>query len=406
MASVARGAGHADLRPFLEWDEAVLESIKSSAHNPCLTARSLAILHQAAHDAFASQSGQPTLLQPSGGLATPPAHPAAAAAIAASRVAIALFPAHRPLFEKRLLSQLEKTDDGARQAAVEAGTAWATAHLAARADDGASRAITYVPRRGPGQWQRTPVRHRPPEMPHWGGVRPFAMKSGRQFRPGAPPPLASPEYAAGWADVRDFGGASSQARSEEETTIARFWSLFSYTVTPAGHWNTILSKLAVERALPVLDTLRAYALLATTMADASIAAWDAKYTYEFWRPVHAIARADEDGNAATHPQPDWRPLLETPPHPEYVSGHSVFSGAAVKVLQGVFGRDDIAFSTRSDSLPDQQRAFSSFSTAADEMSRSRILGGIHFPFSTDGGTRLGREVAACSGSWMEECLRS
>jgi hypothetical protein len=142
------------------------------------------------------------------------------------------------------------------------------------------------------------------------------------------------------------------------------------------------------------------------MTDASIAAWDAKYTYEFWRPVHAIARADEDGNAATTPQPDWRPLLETPPHPEYVSGHSVFSGAAVTVLQGVFGRDDIAFSTRSDSVPDQQRTFASFSTAADEMSRSRIFGGIHFSFSTDAGTKLGREVAACSRSWMEKCLQS
>jgi hypothetical protein len=404
--SWSRAAETPENQVLVDWDRAVLQAVKAAAHNPCLTARSLAILHQAAHDALASQSGLPTFLRPKGGLSQPSAPPSAAAAAAAYSVASALFPTHQPIFEQLRRRQLESTPEATRRASAEAGTAWASAHLAARADDGASRAVTYVPRKGPGLWQRTPIRFRPPEMPHWPQVRPFALTTSCQFRPGPPPPLASPEYAAGWTEVRDYGGAVSRARTEAETTIAKFWSLFSYTVTPAGHWNQILGDLAVQNNLPVPETARGFALLSTAMADASIAAWDTKYAYEFWRPVHAISRADEDDNPVTSPDPGWKPLLETPPHPEYVSGHSVFSGVGVTILRHVFDRDDLAFSRKSDSASGPQKSFTSLTTAADEMSRSRIYGGIHFRFSTEAGNRLGIDVAGWTRSWMENHLKA
>ena len=391
---------------IVDWDRALLESIKTSATSPCLASRSLALLHQAAHDAFITQSGGTPLLRPQGGITYAPSSPRATLAAAAATVAISLYPAHRSAFEALLEKQLRGVPTDSHRPAQEAGAAWAAAHLGAREGDGASRNVTYVPTPGPGRWQRTPTKMRPPELPHWSQVQPFTLSSARQFRPGPPPDLASREYASGWARVREVGGVKSLVRTSEETDVAKFWSCFSYTVTPAGHWNSVLGDLAQSRSLPLADTVRAFATLALVMADASIAAWDAKYAYNFWRPVQAIPKAGEDGNPKTAADTHWKPLLETPPHPEYVSGHSVFARAGVEVMRSVFNQQDIPFKTYSDTLPDVQRSFSSFQSAADEMSASRIFGGIHFPFSTVAGQKLGKEVADRTLSWVHKKLIS
>lgn len=396
----AEGTPEASL--LVAWNRAVLGAVQSSAASPCLASRALAIVHAAAHDAFSTQSGKGSLLTPEGGLTQPDAPPAAAMAVAASVTASALFTPHRPVFEALLKKQLEIFPANTRAAAISAGTAWADAHMAGRAGDGASRTVTYIPVHQPGRWRRTPARMRPPELPQWPQVKAFALNSASQFRPSAPPELASPEYVVGWSRTRDIGGAASIQRSAEETLIAKFWSCFSYTVTPAGHWSVILGDLAEARRLPLARAVRAFALLGTATADAAIAAWDAKYAYEFWRPVHAIPLAAEDGNPATQADPAWKPLLETPPHPEYVSGHSVMGRAGAEVLRAIWGRDDIAFDAHSDTLTGVTRPFTSFQTSADEMSISRIFGGIHFPFSTDSGQILGKAVARRAMDWMDE----
>ena len=114
------------------------------------------------------------------------------------------------------------------------------------------------------------------------------------------------------------------------------------------------------------------------MADAAICAWDAKYTFDFWRPVTAIRNGEADGNPATDPDPAWTSFIATPPFPDYVSGHSTFSGAAAGVLAHFYGTDDIAFAAGSDFLPGVQRSFTSFSAAAEEAALSRLYGGIHY----------------------------
>ena len=389
---------------IVAWNLAILDAVKTSASSPCQASRSLAIIHAAALDAFQAQQKLPTLLRPAGGVAAGTAPGEASMAGACFTASSALFPARLPVFETLLARQLGAFPEAQRAKAREAGATWAQVHLDARAGDGASRSITYVPVLKPGHWRRTPSRFRPPELPHWRQLQPFTLKDSSQFRPGPPPALTSPEYLAGWSRVRDIGGARSTVRTDRETLIARFWSCFSYTVTPAGHWPAILGELVARKAMPMERAVRAYALLSMSTADAAIAAWDAKYTYEFWRPVHAIPMADSDGNADTRPIEDWKPLLETPPHPEYVSGHSAIGQAGAEVMKHIFGDDLQTFDAHSDTVADTTRHFTTFQSCVDEMSLSRVLGGIHFPFSTAAGQALGRKTAPQSIKWMHERL--
>ncbi len=265
--------------------------------------------------------------------------------------------------------------------------------LVERSDDGASRTITYRPRSDPGKWRRTAPKFRPPELPQWPGVRPFVILDVAPIRVPPPPALESAEYATAWEEVRLLGSLDSSVRSIEETETARFWSYFSYTSTPPGSWNAIAGLLAVSRELSGEATADLFCVLNLALADAGIVAHDAKFHYNFWRPVHAIARANEDGNTRTAPVPDWRPLLEEPPHPEYVSGHSTFSGAGAQILTLFFGTEDLPFSLASESLVDRPRHYENPWAAAREAGRSRIYGGIHFEFSNQAGLEAGRLVA-------------
>src|SRR3989442_15015252 len=158
------------------------------------------------------------------------------------------------------------------------------------------------------------------------------MTHGAQFRPLGPPALNSAQYAADVNQVRALGSLNSTNRSPEQSLIARFWSDFSFTVTPPGHWNQIAQNVVTNRPTTLIESARLFALLNIAMADAGICVWDAKYVYNFWRPVTAIQQADTDGNPDTEGDPDWLPLLNTPAFPEYVSGHSAFSAAAAAVL--------------------------------------------------------------------------
>lgn len=199
-----------------------------------------------------------------------------------------------------------------------------------------------------------------------------------------------------------LGGLSSLQRTADQTDIALFWADGGGTATPPGHWNQIVADLILEQGGTLVDRARAFALLNLALADAGIASWDAKYTYELWRPIDAIRDGNLDPNAATAADPAWAPLLRTPPFPTYTSGHSTFSGAADAVLTHLFG-DHVTFTSRSDShsgftqrpLAASQvrtRSFASFSQAAEEAGRSRIYGGIHFEFDNEAGLASGRAL--------------
>ena len=353
----------------LDWNAATLSALKKDASAPLLVARALAILHIAQRDAVAGEQ-------------TPEAASAAAAA-AGYTVATSLLPNHTATFDKLRAPA---------SSAAARGEAIARRVLESRTDDGSAMQISYVPRTEPGQWRRTPPFFRLPELPQWARkVRPFALERADQFRPSGPPALTSAEWAKALDEVKALGAKDSKTRTAEQTAIARFWSDFSYTETPPGHWNSIARNLAAK--LSLAESARLFATLNIALTDAGIACWDAKYHYNFWRPVTAIPRAAEDGNDATLPDEKWLPLLATPAHPEYPSGHSTFSGAAIVVLAKAFGANDITFVVRSDALSDVTRKFSNLRECAEECGTSRVYGGIHYRFSCEDGLKLGESVA-------------
>jgi hypothetical protein len=232
--------------------------------------------------------------------------------------------------------------------------------------------------------------------PQWATVTPFCIPGDSAFRPPPQPDLDSAEYTTAFNEVRRLGGngtTTATERDKKQTEIAQFWAGGAGTFTSGGYWNLIAQEVAVARGNTLVENARLFALLNVAQADAYFAVWDAKYAYNFWRPVTAIRAADTDSNPATSPVPDWTPLLVTPNFPSYVSGHSGHSAAAAAVLADFFGTDDISFSLTTDSLPGGvTHSFDSFSEAVREVSDARVFAGIHWRFDVTAGEALGSEV--------------
>jgi len=192
--------------------------------------------------------------------------------------------------------------------------------------------------------------------------------------------------------VKQLGAIDSMVRTPDQTQIALFWADGAGTATPPGHWNLIAEDVAQAKQNTLAQNARLFALLNIALADAGIVSWDAKYFYNFCRPVSAIRNADNDGNPATIGDPNWTPLLVTPPFPSYTSGHSTFSAAAATVLAGFYGTDHITFTSDSENPAAIPRTFTSFSQAAAEAGVSRIYGGIHWDFDNTQGLASGKRV--------------
>jgi hypothetical protein len=368
-----------------EWNESLLSAARKETTPPCLVALKLAILHKAIHLAMANVPGE---------------QPPFACVQAALTIASNLYPSAEASFRELAMKQLGHMKPHPQQAdQLSTGKKIAESVLDERKGDGSSTAQPYIPSDKAGQWRRTPPAMRPPELPHWANVtKPFLLTSAEQFRPPPSPGLTSAEYAKAWDEVRRRGSKNSTERTADQTRAAHFWSDFSYTETPPGHWNSIARGLCLRRNLSLVREARLFYLLNASLADAALACWDAKYHYNTWRPITAIVRAAEDGNEGTAPEADWQSLLGNPPHPEYVSGHSTFSGAAAEVLRHHFGTDKLSFDVTSDTLKEIKRSFKSLASCVEEISKSRIWGGIHFPFSCNTGITIGKSVA-------KECLK-
>src|SRR5262245_54346686 len=363
-------AARADM--VLEWNAVALNAIKAERTSPPLASRALAILHVSIYDACngISQNNQPYLVtsKPSG-----VASKEAAIAAAAHTVLVQLFPGQQSAFDYAYANDLEGIVDGPRKSVgISWGESVADAILQARVGDGFDTVVEYTPGSGAGIWVPTPPAFAPALLPNWPAVAPFAMISGAQFRPPAPPDLNSAGWASDFNLTKELGRADSASRTPDQTDIARFWADGGGTVTPPGHWNVIARDVADQRGNTLEQNARLFALLNMAEADAAIIAWDCKFAFNFWRPITAIQNADIDGNPDTASDPGWTPLLITPNFPEYISGHSTFSGAAAAVLAAFFGSDEIPFTTTSEDLPGVSRSYSSFSQAAEEAGMSRI----------------------------------
>lgn len=260
----------------------------------------------------------------------------------------------------------------------------------------------------PSRWQPTPPAYMDGIEPHWAEIRTFVMDSASQFKPEAHPEFSLQEGSKFYQELMEVYNVRMEMEekgdSSEELQIARFWDCNPYVstqrghlmfatkkITPGGHWMGICKIAAKKRNLSFEETIYAYTATSIAIADGFISCWDEKYRSELIRPETLINKYIDE---------NWKPVLQTPPFPEYPSGHSVVSGAAATVLTQLFGKD---FQYEDDTevrfgLP--VRSFTSFNQAAKEAANSRLYGGIHYRAAIDQGLVQGRNL----GSFVVESL--
>ena len=382
---------HRSGNPVTEWNTTLLDAVRTASSAPPLASRNMAMVHAAIYDSVNSISKKyspyrVSIDAPAGASAE------AATAAAAHRTLVGLYPAQAGKFDAALQSSLAKIPDGkAKQDGIALGQQVADQIISLRNTDGITKVVQYTPSTDLGSWVPTPPALAAALAPQWPEVTPFAMTSGSQFRPPGPPALEGAKYAEEVNYVKEIGKSDSMTRTPDQTAIAKFWANGAGTFTPPGHWNQIAQDVSALGGKSLEDSARLFALLNIALADAAISCWDAKYEYNLWRPVTAIRQADTDNNPNTTADPLWTPLVTTPPFPEYMSGHSTFSGAADAVMSSVFG-SDFGFADRGDRSVNSLRTYQNFSEAADESGISRLYGGIHFMSANVDGLSAGRNV--------------
>jgi hypothetical protein len=240
-----------------------------------------------------------------------------------------------------------------------------------------------------GRWRPTPAAFGPgagyPQISH---MTPWVMNSQSQFRPvELPPELGSTRYVTDFAETKAKTTAARANPTGDMAALSHFWN----AGTAGAYWNRVAVSFAEARHMTMSENARLLALINVSMADASIGCWDAKYTFVYWRPITAIAFADDE-DPATVEDATWTTLFTTPAHPEYPSGHSCLSGAAAGVLAATFG-DSTPFTLESNSIAGQFRSYPNFSTALAEVRDARVFAGIHFRRATEVGNQLGLDVA-------------
>lgn len=380
-ALTAAVTGAAGANEVTDWNQIMFQAALAAAPptNPLVSTRISAIVEASVFDAVngIARRYDPIHVAP----AAPKGASRRAAAVQAAYATLSFFyPAQQAMLDDRRTASLAAIHTGHK--AKEKGIAWgqtvADAMLAWRSTDGLTPPPPpFLGGTNPGQWRPTMPAFLPGAAPQFATMVPWSIESPSQFRPAGPPALGSARYASDFAETQLMGSLTSAARTADQTLFSQFWA----SSTASYYWNQIAISLDSHHH-SVLKKARLLALLNVAMADAAIACWDAKYTYVFWRPVTAIGLLD----------PTWTPLLITPNHPEYPSGHSTFSGAAAGVLRDRFG-EHTAFSVTSDVMLGVVRSFANFSSALDEIKNARIYAGIHFRSACDDGDATGDAVA-------------
>jgi hypothetical protein len=378
----------------LQWNRTLLVIVRTPGAQPATVhpTRSFAIMHAAIYDAVNAIDGAHTPYMVHFTDVSRSASQDAAAAVAAHEVLVTLYPPFQTQLDAQLLQVLAQIPEGADKAqGISIGQAVADRILALRSNDGAdAQPIPFVFGNAPGDYQSTPPNFpRQPQFTHWSRVTPFALERANQFRPGPPPALTSDTYSDAFDEVKALGIVNSTASSADEALTGRFWN-----GAIQNYWNEITQTAALAHDLTTARSARLFALLNLTLADGVIAFYDAKYTYDFWRPVTAIRAADTGDNPETLADPNWlAEVINTAPDPSYPGAHAVISAGAAAVLISVLEKDELDFNVTSEVMPGVERSFERLSAAAEEATLSRIFAGAHFRFDLTAGQRLGRDVA-------------
>ena len=368
-----------------DWNKTAIDVMRavSVAGNPWT--RSMAIMNVSMADAVNSVENRYSRFTPE--LPSDPnASSEAAAAAAARDILMRQSPGQKAKIDEAYAASLAKVPDGpARAAGISLGEKVAAAVFTERQNDQTNLPDTYRPIATPGVWVPTT----PPLFPQYATAKPWGMDSASQFRPGPPPALNSALYARDYNETKDFGGVKSTKRTDAQSDAVRFWTQIN--LGPA--WFQAAAQVSDRKNLSLSDKARVFALMSMALANCFIVDWDAKFTYNFWRPITAIRNGDQDGNDATERDAAWQPLNATPMHPEYPSQAGINAGAASGVLEAIFGKEPEGFVATDINDARLSRQFASFAQMDQEHKEVRIWGGIHFRNSLEVGDVMGKKIA-------------
>jgi hypothetical protein len=315
----------------------------------------------------------------------------AAVATAAHRILVSQYPSQQSALDDSYATSLANTADGpAKRRGVALGEQAATDVEQARAHDGFQANVPYTFGSGSGVWiLPTDNPATTPATPWAAKMTPFVLRQPDQYRPGPPPALTSAAYTAAYNETKDYGSATSTLRTTEQTDIALFWG----RGRPDAQYNSGIRDLVTTHNLTRVQAARALALTNLVAADAFIACFDGKYTYSAWRPYTAIRAGDTDGNPNTSPDPTWTPLVRTPNHPEYPANHSCVTTSFATTVDNLLGPAHFSVTIPGTPASTELRHYTSSTQLITEIANARIWDGVHFRFSTDAGTTIGRSVA-------------
>ena len=377
---------------ILQWNRVLTETVRTPGQQPVtiMPVRSFAIMHAAMFDAANSIDGSHTfyLIEVPG---SPNASIEAASAQAAHDVLTALYPTRVAIFDAELAMSLLGIEENRAQQGIRVGQIVAERVLAVRANDGWNATPpAYSLPTTPGNWQ--PVAGLA-AFTHYPSVMPFGITSGTQFKPNAPPALASAEYAADLNEVKELGSVNSLTRTADQTKVAQLWAGVNTPTNFLFVWNNVARTVSLARGSSTVEKARLFALTNMALHDALQTTFASKFVHGIWRPVTAIRRADEDGNASTAADPSWSSLITNPPYPSYAGNNAAIGTSQSTILTLFFGRDDITFQHTWEGAGGATRSYAGFSAMADEEARARVYGGIHFTFDNAAGQSVGRNVA-------------
>ena len=369
---------HADL--ITDWnDKACMLTSKAGPGAP--GHRMMAGVQVAVYDAVSSISGKH---KPYVSKVDAPAGASIDAAVAAANraVLVQLMPGEKDAIEGAYRDAIAKVPDGpGKTDGIAVGEKAAAAVLARMAGDGANASDNYVPHTTPGRYVPTMI----PAAGAWPKRKPWVLDRPDQFRPGPPPGLDSDTWARDYHEVMQLGAKTGSTRTPQQTEIAMFWEETRPLV-----YHPVIRSVALQPGRTIDQNARLYAAATMAMDDALIAVFDAKYTYNFWRPVTAI----RNGGGAKSLKVDtgWAPFINTPMHPEYPCAHCVESGAVAAVLEAEVGTGPVALSSTSPTANGAKREWRSVGEFAEEVQMARIYDGVHYRNSAEVGSDLGRKV--------------
>jgi hypothetical protein len=312
----------------------------------------------------------------------------AAVAAAAHHALVKLIPSQRGALDAALNATLLRISDARAKAdGLEIGTQVADALIALRNGDQSNAVVAFNPKPSAGRYRPTYPHNLPAILPQWGGVTPFVLKGLAGLETKGPPAPGSAEYLRDFEEVKSVGARDSKTRTPDQTAAAIFW-----TVQTAVPWHAAARAAATTTGNSVIENARLFAMLSMATADSQIVCFAEKYKHIHWRPIAAIREAATTNVRNLTPDPNWEPLLGTPPHPEYPSAHACFSGAAEAVLQRFFGSDAVQVDVTFPQVFGVTRTYIKFSQISEEVNDARVWGGIHFRSADTDGYTLGRKV--------------